>query len=180
MSPQPRATTCSRSFKYLLFIFCAGLCAANAPAQDGDGGRGAGSYWKAALTDGDYLVPHSAIASFALSRYVVDGALRVHEVSIDTIGSVQARFYFLEELLPQSPIGVGQSAIDNLRDKVREVQDRVGVAGVGKEVTKTHPLTTHAHTVEFILPDQESVQRLFRSLEDSWIKRRTVTFRLES
>lgn len=139
-----------------------------------------GSFWKAVLKDGEFLVPHTGIASFSLSRYVVDGALRVHEVSIDTIGSVQVRFYFLEEISPQSPLGVGQSAVDDLRGRVREVQDRMGVPDIGREVTKTHPLTTHAHTVEFLLPDQESVLRLYRSLENSWIKRRTVTFRLES
>lgn len=137
-------------------------------------------YWKAVLKDGEFLIPHPAIASMSMSNYVVDGTLRVYEVSIDTVGSVQARFYFIEEITVQSPVGVGQSAIEDLKSRAREIQNRAGVADATEQVSKTYPQTTHAHTVEFRLPNQQAVERLYRSLEDSWLKRRSVTFRLES
>jgi len=168
-----------RKFFPLLWTVAFLFCPAALPAQEEGGGGRPVSFWKAVLPDGEYVVPHHMVSSFSFNRYVVNGVLRVYEVSVDTVGSVQAKFYYLEEIEGQSPVGLGQSAIEDLRSRVREVQERTGTGHLDTEVSKTHPTTTHAHTVEFMLPSLETLQRLHSHLEDSWTKRITRTFRLE-
>jgi hypothetical protein len=135
------------------------------------------TYWKAELPGGTYVVSHAAISSISMSNYVVDGVLRVTEVAVGTMGSVQGRFYFIEESLPSSPVVVGQSALEDLKARAREVLHRVEGVDPEGEVVKNYPTSTHAHTVEFRLTKLEDLQRLYQNLEDSFLNRRTATFR---
>lgn len=131
------------------------------------------------MPGGSVVLARGAMASIARSRYVVDGKVRVHEVSVATMGSVQTRFYFLEAMTPQSPAGIGQSGLDDLRSRLGEVTARTGMSEIETEVLKTHPQTTHAHTVEFRLTSIEQLDRLYQHLE-RWLTRGgSGTFRLE-
>ena len=170
-----------RGFIVLLFV-CLGLgWVGRALAQEPPGGpsgpNGPGSYWKAELTDGVFLVPHHAVTSISRSSYLVDGAVRVTEVSIGTLGSVQGRFYFAEPMEPTSPAGMGQSSLNLLKERLREAQDRVGAAELETKVLKNYPTTTHAHTVEFRLPTLTQLEALHQDLERSYLNRRSSTFR---
>jgi hypothetical protein len=135
------------------------------------------SFWKAELPGGSYLVSHAAIASISLSRYVVDGVVRVTEVTVATAGSTQGRFYFMEESVPSSPVVMGQSALEDLKARAREILERVDGINVDGEVVKNYPTTTHAHTVEFRLASLEDLEKLHQHLENSFTNRRTATFR---
>ena len=59
-------------------------------SSDKEGRRG---YWEANLAGGNYLVALSRISSVSRHKYVLDGALIVEEVTVDTTGQALARFY---------------------------------------------------------------------------------------
>lgn len=136
-----------------------------------------GSYWKADFGTTAFLVPHSSITSLSMSQYLVDGAMRVTEVSVGTSGSVQGRFYYAEPNSVQTPYGAGQSVIETAKTRIQEVGDRMGTSQVLSEVVKSYPTSTHAHTAEFRLASQEEVKKLYDSLELSYLRRRTTVFK---
>lgn len=135
-----------------------------------------GAFWRAELPGGTYMVALPAIASISSHEYLVDGASRVTEVTVDTLGSVQARFYFIEPNIPQAPGGIGQSALNFAQEKAAEALERSGT-DVWKKVVKKYPEATHAHTVEYRLDSKEALASLFRSLESSWREGRGRTFK---
>jgi hypothetical protein len=146
------------------------------PAQETETApaSGIGPYWKAELKDGVFLVPHSAITSISRSNYIVDGSIRVTEISIGTQGSVQGRFYHAEPIEPTLP--VGQSSLNLLKERVEEVQSRLGLDEQATKVLKNYPATTHAHTVEFRLPTLTELDAIFQHLERSYLQRRTAVY----
>lgn len=133
-------------------------------------------FWRAELEGGTYTVALGSIASVSIHEYLVEQAARVTEVVIDTMGSVQARFYFIEPNLPDAPGGVGQSAIDLVKDRTAMALDRTGT-DAWKKVVKSYPAATHAHTVEYRLGSKETLQRLFRDVEACWMNGRGHTFK---
>lgn len=147
--------------------------AAQTPTPTPDVG---GAFWRAELPGGTYMVALPAIASISSHEYLVDGASRVTEVTVDTMGSVQARFYFIEPNIPQAPGGIGQSALNFAQEKAAEALDRTGT-DVWKKVVKKYPEATHAHTVEYRLDSKETLTKLFKSLETSWREGRGRTFK---
>ncbi len=167
-------TGVAAAFALLLFLIAKPALFAQ---QQEDTGIRMGSYWKADFCDRAFVVPHSAITSLSLSRYIVDGAMVVTEVSVGTMGSVQGRFYYAEATGVQTPYGAGQSLIETAKTRVQEVGDRFGAGQVQTEVIKSYPLSTHAHTAEFRLASQDEVKKLYESLETSYLRRRTAVFK---
>jgi hypothetical protein len=133
--------------------------------------------WTANLPGGTYIVGLSAITSVSIHDYVVDGAARVSEVNVSALGSEAVRFYYIEPNTPQAPDGVGQSAINLIKEKAQDAISRGGGDDVWMKVVKNYPTTTHAHTVEYRLPTRESLQKLFESVKDSWTRRRAGAFK---
>jgi hypothetical protein len=165
--------------KILLALLAAtSLCPAQTPAPSPDQGesnpdRGV---WRAELPGGTFIAALSSITTVSQHEYVVDGAARVTEVAIGMIGSVQARFYFIEPNGPGTPDGIGQSTINFVQEKLGEAADRSGT-DVWKKVVKKYPEATHAHTVEYRLDSKQSLQKLFKSLETAWLRGRGTTFK---
>ncbi len=133
--------------------------------------------WKAQMPAGDYLVNLRAITSLSQHEYLVEGAGRVSEVNIATQGSAIARFYFLEPAVPQAPGGVGQSAVDIMKEKAEEAVGRFGGADLWTKVVKSYPVATHAHTIEYRVDSKETLMRLFKSAERSWTLGKGETFK---
>jgi hypothetical protein len=136
-----------------------------------------GGLWKADMPAGTYLVSLARITSVSQHEYVVEGAGKVSEVTIDTEGSAIARFYFLEPLVPQAPGGVGQSTINLLQEKAEEAAGRIGGDEIWKKVVKTYPTATHAHTIEYRLSSRDSLNKLFASAERAWMTGKGETFK---
>lgn len=152
-----------------------GPVAAQTPTPDPDPpDRGV---WTADLPGGTYIVMLSAITSISQHEYVVDGAARVTEVNINTLGPVVARFYFIEPNIPQTPDGIGQSGVDLLAEKTAELAGRAGGDDVWSKVMKSYPITTHAGTVEYRLASLESLEKLFKSVERSWLRKKPGKFK---
>lgn len=133
--------------------------------------------WRAQMPAGDYLVSLPAITSLSQHEYTVEGAGKVSEVNIATQGSALARFYFLEPAVPQAPGGVGQSAIDLMKEKAEEAVGRVAGADIWTKVVKSYPVATHAHTIEYRVANKETLSKLFKSAERSWTLGKGETFK---
>jgi len=125
-------------------------------------------FWRCELPGGIYVVSLPAVSSVSTHEYVVDGAVRVTELTIATNTAVVARFYYLEPMVPKSPIGFGQSVIDKAQEKLQEGAARAGVEEVWQKVVKNYPTTTHAHTVEYRLESVDQIKKVEKSLEDAW------------
>lgn len=125
--------------------------------------------WQAVLPGGNYAVRVSYMTAVSIHEYVVDGAARVTEVNIGTVGSDLVRFYYIEANVPKAPGGVGQSVINEVQDKVNEGSSRANLDDAWQKVVKNYPTTTHAHTVEYRLNSRESLQKLFESAQKSFL-----------
>lgn len=121
--------------------------------------------WRAKLPGGAYAVPVSAMVSVSMHEYVVNAVARVTEVNVDTTGNALVRFYYLEPITPQTPLGVGQSVVDKVKDVAKEVTERAGDEAIWQKVTKSYPTTTHAHTIEFRVASKDDLQKIFNSAD---------------
>jgi hypothetical protein len=122
-------------------------------------------FWQATLPGGHYMVSLDRITSISRQTYLLDGAVVVHEVSVDTIGQALARFYFLE------PVKTPSTAANQIIDRGRELLDQAGERSgtdLQKMVVKKYPETTHAKCLEYRLEDAAELDSLYKSLRDSW------------
>ncbi len=146
--------------------------------QQGESGQG-GSLWTAELTGGEYIVRLNSISSVSLHTYVVDNVANVHEVVIASNGPVTARFYFLAPISVTTPGGAGANTIQAIQSKLESTVARTPAEHTLHQVVKNYPATTHAHTVEFRLPSQDSLEKLYESLKNAWLLNRGDTYRLK-
>ncbi len=128
--------------------------------------------WTCKLPGGTYEVALRSIISVSSHEYIVDGAARVTEVNIDTAGNSLVRFYYLEPMVPSSPIGFGQSAINKLQDYAKNAAGRTGTEEVWEKVVKNYPTTTHAHTVEYRLDSKDDLDKIFTSVDTAFRQQR--------
>ncbi len=135
-------------------------------------------YWRCELPGGTYEVAIRSIVSVSSHEYIVDGAARVNEINVDTLGNMSARFYYLEPTAAKSPVGVGQSAIDRISELAKEAGQRVGADQVWRRVVKTYPTTTHAHSIEYRVESEEQLKQIFSSAQSAFESGRTTTFKL--
>ena len=125
------------------------------------------SLWNCKFSDGNfYSVSLGAIDSVNQHEYLLDGALRVVEVTVATRGSTQARFYVLEK--PSTDTGgvPGQSLADGLGRVAEEIASRAPGAAktVTNSVVKKFPETSHAKVIEYRIRDRETLGKLFDHL----------------
>ena len=180
VSPNELATNRMDALRLLrLAAFAIGMPLAGAAAQQASPTpeQQRREIWRAELPGGTYIVRLSAISCVSLHEYVVDGAARVLEVNIATSGSELARFYHVEPYPPKPPVAAVQKAMDTIENKAKEASARVVTGDLRGKVVKNYPTTTHAHTVEYRLTDKESVNQLFKSIEDSWLNGRSGSFK---
>lgn len=135
--------------------------------------------WRCVLPGGTYQVALNSIVSVSIHEYVVDGAARVTEVNIDTVGNSTARFYYLEPITATSPLGVGQAMLDKIQDIAKEATERTGTDDTWKKVVKNYPTTTHARTIEYRLSSKEELNKLFSSAETAFRLSRPGSFKLK-
>jgi len=148
------------------------------PQEEGARSRWRETHWTAELPGGKIILPYSSITSISLHNYEVDGTIAVTEVTVGTMGSEIARFYYLEPITPESPAGMGQEAIEQLKEKVQELTQRAG-QDLESRVVRNYPESTHAHTIEFRLPSKAEVERLYSHIESNYLQRRAAKFTLK-
>jgi len=121
--------------------------------------------WICVTPAGTYEVALRSMVSVSSCEYIVDGIARVNEVNIDTTGNMAVRFYYIEPMTPNSPIGLGQSIINKAQDLATEGAERTGQDEVWKKVVKNYPTTTHAHTIEYRVDSKDDLDKIFTSAE---------------
>jgi hypothetical protein len=131
--------------------------------------------WRCNLPGGSYSVALRSIVAVSSHEYLIDGAVRVTEVNIDTSGNALARFYFLEPNIPNSPLGIGTGTLEKAQQMLQEGADKTG-QDVWKKVTKNYPTTTHAHTIEYRVADKATLTKLFESAESALRLNRNTVF----
>ncbi len=98
----------------------------------------------------------------------------VAEVNIGTSTTDTVRFYCIEPNVPKAPGGVGQSVIDKAEEKANELLNRTRMDETWQKVMKSYPTTTHAHTIEYRIPDRKTLQALFDHLRDCFESQRAA------
>ena len=123
--------------------------------------------FRATLPGGTYEVAVKNIVSVSTHEYLVDGAARVTEVNIDTLGTLLVRFYYLEPNTPAAPAGIGTAAVEKAQQLVTKGAEKAGL-DAWKKVTKSYPVTTHARTVEYRLGTKDDIAKVFEAAEESF------------
>lgn len=122
-------------------------------------------YWQATFANGGhYMVRLDHIFSAAKQVYISDGVARVVEVNIGADNATVVRFYFFEPVGKDSPIAAGQIIIDRAQDLAKQVAAKASPSAAQLQVVKNYPASTHAHTVEFALQDEATLNSLYSSL----------------
>ena len=137
-------------------------------ASEEDGIKG---YWEVSLPTGRFIARLDQITSVSEHTYLIDGGVRVHECTVDTDGSVTARFYFLEPVTDGSPMSLGKNTIDRLREAAGQAGARAGI-DTERDVTKHYPDTTHAKTSEYRLTVKENISRIYNHVHKVWAQER--------
>ncbi len=137
-------------------------------------------FWQADLPGGAYVIALDRISSVGKHEYLVDGGFVVTEVTIDTVGSVVARFYYGEPFRPEVPGATGQVVNERVHDIIDTVKERTGANQTDRLVVKNYPTSTHAHTVEFRITQKQNLDALFQSVNRAWMTGRGVRFTIKN
>jgi len=162
-----------------LLLLCLALAATAAhgqttappmPASPGQDEVTRDGLWDGRLKGGTYLVRCNQIIALSKHEYVADAAARVVEVNLTMNSNLTVRFYFLEPVRLEGGgvVGAGQQAIDKARALMQDAAGRLSPTLNEPKVVKSYPLSTHAHTVEFVIKDEERLNALHASLERSF------------
>ena len=138
------------------------------------------AFWRCELPGGVFVVSLPSVSLVSVHEYVVDGAARVTELTVGTNSAVVARFYYIEPMLPKSPVGIGQTLLDKAQQRAQEASTRTGTEAVWQKVVKNYPTTTHAHTVEYRLETLDQLKRVQKSLEDAWRANKETQLKISS
>jgi len=140
--------------------------AAAEDAKKGDS-PGPARFWQADLTGGNFMVALDKIASVSRHKYVLDGALIIDEVTVDTVGQALARFYFI---MPITDAAAANS-LTGLANRGRELVDKAAQrAGTDAQnmVVKKYPDTSHAKSIEYRILSEKDLAALYASVRNAW------------
>jgi len=128
-------------------------------------------FWDVTLPGGEYQVALSRITSVSRHKYLLDGALIVDEVTIDTVGQALARFYFIQPASSEASSTAAGKVLDKATERAQEVMDtaanRTG-SDLQDMVVKKYPETTHARTIEYRILSEAQLTTLFESAKKAW------------
>lgn len=125
-------------------------------------------FWEADVPGGNFLIALGNISFVSIHEYIVDGNVRVHEVSIGSGSSALARFYHLELLAENSPVTATKTLLSRAAAVAETAAARTGTEEVWKKVQKNYPASTHAHTVEYRLEYLEDLKTIHASVKGAW------------
>lgn len=137
------------------------------PAQNQNTQPARKGFWEANLAGGNYLVSLSRITSVSRHKYVLDGAVIVDEVTVDTEGQSLARFYFISPVTTAGP----QSGLANSAERALEIANNLASdkgSTVQDMVQKKYPLTTHSKAIEYRVMTEAQLTALYQSVKTAW------------
>lgn len=154
-----------------LFIIALQLFSVQLTAQEEEPATGNARIWEARLAGGEYMVAVQSIRSLSYHTFYAEGGVKVTEVVIDNGGRSLVRFY---TFAAASPTAEGQEVLDGIRDSTAGAANDAGIDM--HRVVKNYPTTTHAHTVEYRLPNEPELLRLYEHAKRAWERQRGAVF----
>lgn len=164
-------------FKKPILLLFAGLlaCSFHAQAQEPEAAPadktgesvGPNRFWQATLGGGHYMVALDRITAVSRHKYVLDGALIIDEVTVDTVGEALARFYFITPITDAAPGNSVAGLAERGRELVDKAAKRIGT-DVQNMVVKKYPDTSHAKTIEYRILSEDELTALYASVRSSW------------
>jgi hypothetical protein len=137
-------------------------------------------FWEATLAGGNYIVGLDKITSVSRHKYLLDGALVVDEVTIDTVGQGLARFYYITPVgSAASQTSTGSAVLERGKTLLNVAGQRSGM-DLDTMVVKKYPETTHARTIEYRLDTETQLKALFESASTSWQNGRGGQFKVQA
>jgi hypothetical protein len=136
------------------------------PAKPGDS-SGPARFWQATVGGGTFMVALDKIASVSRHKYVLDGAVIVDEVTVDTVGQALARFYCFTPITANTPGNTVQSAQDRAQEILDGAGDKAGT-DIHNMVVKKYPDTTHAKSIEYRVKNEADLKSLYSSVQSAW------------
>ncbi len=157
------------SFPLIIFSICLSL-SGNLQGQDQPDIVGLQGYWEVLVNGGRFVTRVNEITSVSQHEYLIDGAVKVYECTVDTRGNVVARFYYIEPVTDNSSVTSGSATINRLKDIANKVTTKTGMGDLDAIVTKHYPDTTHAKTTEYRLTNKATVGQIYDHLYRVWAK----------
>lgn len=160
-----------------ILLLLAGLVVPSLRAQNAaptpDGGQpGINGFWEVVTAGGRFVARLDQIASVSEQEYLIDGAVRVFECTVDTDGGQTARFYYLEPVTDSSSITAGSAALDRVKSVANQVTDKAGLGELDAIVTKHYPTTTHAKTSEYRVKNRGTIRQIYDHVRRVWAEER--------
>lgn len=146
-----------------------------APSRRSQEGMGVRQYWRCTTPGGTYVAPLDRISSVSTHEFLIQGGGRVWELAVSDGSSVVARYYYME---PVTSLAGVKEADEAYREAEKEADAAVRGAGAEspwRKVVKLFPQTTHAHTVEYRLPNREALDRIFSHVTECLAANRSGT-----
>lgn len=136
------------------------------PEQTGDNSIPT-RFWQAKLPGGTFMVPLNRIVSVSRHTYLLEGALIVDEVTVDTDGQALARFYFTKSVAESIPGNTVKAITGRVNDVADEAGKKTGL-DLKDMVVKKYPDTTHAKSIEYRLFSKKDLDSLYSSVQTAW------------
>jgi len=124
-------------------------------------------FWQATIGGGNFMVALDRIVSVSRHKYLLDGALIVDEVTIDTSGQALARFYYISPISDAAPGNTVAEIAQHGRELVDKAAKYAGT-DVQNMVVKKYPDTTHAKSIEYRLLTEGELSSLQASVQSAW------------
>lgn len=137
------------------------------PEEETADSNGPNRFWQATLDGGHYMVALDRISSVSRHRYVLDGAVIVDEVTVDTIGQALARFYFISPITDATASNAATKLVERGQELIDQAAERTGT-DVHNMVVKKYPETSHAKTIEYRILSEKDLTSLYDSVRTSW------------
>lgn len=150
---------------FLIALASPALSQTDTPDGEQPGIRG---FWEVVTSAGRFVVRLDMISSVSEHEYLIDGAVRVFECTVDTTGGQTARFYYLEPVTESSSVTTGSATLNRIKDLTNKATEKVGIGNVDTVVTKNYPTTTHAKTTEFRLQNKVTIQQIYEHAHRVW------------
>lgn len=166
---------CSIAWVWVIMGFlCMHLAAQDADSTNRNGiteAQGRERFWEANVGGGQFMVPLNRIVSVSRHRYILDGALVVDEVTVDTEGQALVRFYHItpitDEMRGSGFVESATRLVERGKELVQQGADRAGTQ-IQDMVVKQFPHTTHAKQIEFRVLSAEALGAIHGSVKRAW------------
>lgn len=144
---------------------------AQTPTPDGVQ-PGINGFWEVVTAGGRFVARLDQITSVSEQEYLIDGAVRVFECTVDTDGGQTARFYYIEPVTEGSSITTGSATVERLKSLANQVTTKAGAGDLDTIVTKHYPDTTHAKTSEYRVKNKATISQIYDHVRKVWAEER--------